>query len=330
MKIRPATAADAGALAAIHIRSWRTAYRDILPEAYLARLDEGAWTADWTARLARSDLRALLAVDGEAVLGFAALAPAGDPDRDPREWHELANLHVRADLRGRGVGTGLFEAGLAVAERAGARRLTLWVARANRPAQQFYERLGMTADGSSQRYDLGGDVGLDEVRYRLELPGPRGTAEAHLRHTLATAAYRGAKTLRDPPPGFGSYSAGPGSRTPAQILAHINDLWDWMLSQADGRQEWHDSAPGGWDAETARFHATLERLAERLRAPLAPGMYPGRLFQGAVADALTHIGQLAMLRRMAGAPVRGENYHLAMIVPGQVGPAFPPPAREFE
>lgn len=152
---------------------------------------------------------------------------------------------------------------------------------------------------------------------------------AFLRHTLATVAYRGGKALRGAPPEFAAFRAGDSSRTPAEILAHVGDLFDWALSIAQGRQAWRDSTPLAWDAEVARFFAALERFDEFLAsdAPLADSAE--RLFQGPIADALTHVGQLAMLRRLANAPIKGENYHKAEIAAGRVGAAQSAPRREF-
>jgi len=151
-----------------------------------------------------------------------------------------------------------------------------------------------------------------------------------LRHTLATLAYRGAKTLRGAPDGFASFRAAESTRTPAQILAHIGDLFDWAIAMADGRMEWHDSVPLAWPDETARFFATLGRFDARLASGEPLGMTVEKLFQGPVADSFTHFGQIAMLRRMAGAPVRGESYFRADIVTGRVGPEQAPPKREFD
>ncbi len=150
-----------------------------------------------------------------------------------------------------------------------------------------------------------------------------------LRHTLATVAYRGGKTLRGAPPSFAAYRCGDASRTPVQILAHVGDLLDWALSIARGRQAWRESPPLAWDAEVARFFATLERFDEYLASDSALGDTPERLFQGPVADALWHIGQLALLRRLADAPIKGENYHQADIAAGRVGAEQAPPKREF-
>jgi len=150
-----------------------------------------------------------------------------------------------------------------------------------------------------------------------------------LRHTLATVAYRGGKALRGAPPSFASFKAGASSRTPAEIVAHTGDLFDWALSIAQGKQTWKDSAPLSWDGEVARFFATLQRFDDFLAsdAPLADSAE--RLFQGPIADALTHVGQLAMLRRLADAPIKGENYHKAEIVAGRVGAEQSTPRREF-
>lgn len=151
-----------------------------------------------------------------------------------------------------------------------------------------------------------------------------------LRHTVATVAYRGGKALRGSPDHFASFHIGDKTRTPAQILAHMGDLFDWALSIARGDQAWHDSTALPWEAEIARFFAALKKFddflasAEPLHAP-AEG-----LFQGPVADALTHIGQIAMLRRLASSPIKGENYFKADIAAGRIGLEQSAPRREFE
>jgi hypothetical protein len=134
-----------------------------------------------------------------------------------------------------------------------------------------------------------------------------------LRHTLATVSYRGSKALRDAPPEFGAFRVGPQSRTPGQILAHISDLYDWALWMAKGEQRWRDSTPGEWDADVTRFHNAVAAFDAYLASNEPLGTPIERLFQGPVADSLTHIGQIAMLRRLAGSPVKGENYAKADI-----------------
>ena len=151
-----------------------------------------------------------------------------------------------------------------------------------------------------------------------------------LRHTVATLAYRGGKVLREAPEGFASFRAGDRTRTPGEILAHVGDLFDWALSLARGEQAWKDSPPLTWEAGTARFFETLGRFDAFLAsgAPLARSAE--KLFQGPVADALAHVGQIAMLRRLAGSPVKGENYFKAEIAAGRVGADQSPPRLEFD
>jgi len=151
-----------------------------------------------------------------------------------------------------------------------------------------------------------------------------------LRHTVATVAYRGGKAVRGAPAAFAEFRAAPDSRTPAEILAHVGDLLDWALLMCDGRKEWHNSPALPLDEGAARFFAALEAFDKRL-ASGGPLGYPAeKIFQGPIADALTHIGQIAMLRRMAGCKVRGENYFVAHIEAGCVGADQPEPIVEFE
>ena len=151
-----------------------------------------------------------------------------------------------------------------------------------------------------------------------------------LRHTIATLAYRGGKAVRGAHDEFAGYHASEKTRTPVQILAHIGDLLDWGLSVARGKEEWHNSPPLPWDQEVQRFFATLERFDAYLASDAPLECAAEQLFQGPVADALTHVGQLAMLRRMAGSPIRGENYHRAEISIGRVGSDQVRPGREFD
>lgn len=156
------------------------------------------------------------------------------------------------------------------------------------------------------------------------------TKREMLRHCVATLAYRGGKVLRDAPEDFAEYRASESTRTPAEIVAHLGDLLDWGLAMARGRPAWKDSAPVDWEKGGARFFAALTAFDEYL-ASSSPLSFPEeKLFQGPVADALTHVGQLAMLRRMAGGPIRGENYFKADIEAGRVGAEQKPPRREFD
>ena len=151
-----------------------------------------------------------------------------------------------------------------------------------------------------------------------------------LRHTLATLAYRGGKAVRGAPVTFAEFRASNETRTPGEILAHIGDLLDWALSIAKGQQKWNNSTRLPWPEETTRFFQALGALDAYLASDVPLGATPEKLFQGPIADALTHVGQIAMLRRLAGAPVRGENYHVAKIAAGHVGAEQAAPVREFD
>ena len=151
-----------------------------------------------------------------------------------------------------------------------------------------------------------------------------------LRHTVATLAYRGGKAVRGAPAEFAEFHAGEKIRTPGQILAHVGDLLDWALSLARGKQEWRDSTPLPWDQEVTRFFNALQAFDDCLGSSLPLATPAEKIFQGPIADALTHVGQIAMLRRLAGAPVRGENYFRAAITTGRVGSDQAVPAREFD
>ncbi len=151
-----------------------------------------------------------------------------------------------------------------------------------------------------------------------------------LRHTVATLAYRGAKAVRGAPNSFASFKSSETTRTPAQILAHIGDLLDWALSIAKGSETWNNSTPLEWRQEIARFHAALKSFDDYLASEAELSGTCERLFQGAIADSFTHVGQLTILRRMAGAPIKGENYSRAKIEAGRVGADQETPKREFD
>ena len=150
-----------------------------------------------------------------------------------------------------------------------------------------------------------------------------------LRHTVATLSYRGGKTLRGTPENFAKFQMAPGSRTSEQILAHLGDLFDWALSLARGKQAWHDSQPLPWPEEVNRFFRLLAEFDEYLASDRPLALSCEQLFQGPIADALTHVGQLAMLRRLAGSSVRPENYLQAKIMIGRVGAEQAAPVMEF-
>jgi hypothetical protein len=150
-----------------------------------------------------------------------------------------------------------------------------------------------------------------------------------LRHTLATLSYRAGKALRGAPAEFSQFRIGDHGRTAGEILAHMGDLMDWALSLAKSKQEWHDSHVLAWEDGCARFFRAVKALDDYLASGEPLGCTPEKLFQGPIADALTHTGQLAMLRRLAGASIKGENYFVAEIVEGRVGTDQAGPRREF-
>lgn len=150
-----------------------------------------------------------------------------------------------------------------------------------------------------------------------------------LRHTLATLAYRGGKAVRNTPAGFADFQAGEGVRPPGQILAHIGDLLDWGLSIAKGQQKWQNSKPLPWEQEVERFFTALKKFDDFLASSEPAHASLEKLFQGLLADALTHVGQINILRRLARAPVKGENYYAATIETGRVTADQPAPKLEF-
>jgi hypothetical protein len=153
---------------------------------------------------------------------------------------------------------------------------------------------------------------------------------AMLRHLLATMVYRAGKATRNAPPGFGDFRASETARTPVQIVAHIGDLCDWGLSSARGQEVWRDAMPQPWEAELGRFYAKVKAFDDYLASSAPLLASAERLAQGPVADAISHVGQISMLRRLFGNPIRGESYYRADIKSGQVGPDQPAPKREFD
>jgi hypothetical protein len=159
---------------------------------------------------------------------------------------------------------------------------------------------------------------------------PASDSVVVLRQLVATLAYRAAKVLRDIPSGFETASFGPATRRPVQIVAHLADLMAWGVRLARGEYVWTAGGSDDWAVEVARFFDGLAALDRELAAH-APGPgYMEKLIQGPLADAFTHVGQLAMLRGMAGAPVRPESYARAEIVAGRVGREQASPRAEFD
>ena len=155
-------------------------------------------------------------------------------------------------------------------------------------------------------------------------------ARMALRQMAATLAYRAAKVLRDVPPEFAHKAFGDATRQPVRIVAHMGDLMSWGVSMASGGKEWKPAGGDDWGIEVGRFFSGLAALDAALAAD---GEFKGsieKIIQGPLADALTHVGQLAMLRGMAGAPVRPESYARAVITAGRVGLDQEAPRAEFD
>ena len=149
-----------------------------------------------------------------------------------------------------------------------------------------------------------------------------------LRHTLAALAYRTTRALDGAPDHFAGF-AGAG-RMPVQILAHMGDLLDWSFSAALGKERWHTSQPSVWKQEQERFYQSLGALDAFLASGGEVKVPIERLVQGPIADAFTHVGQLAMLRRLSGSPTRGENFFVAAVATGQVTADQPPPVQPIK
>jgi len=157
------------------------------------------------------------------------------------------------------------------------------------------------------------------------------TTRALLRHLAATLAYRAAKALRDAPTDFPDFSIGPNTRKPVQILAHMADLTAWAARMAQGEFVWRADGSGEWEKERRRFFDGLAALDSVLASDVVlEQRIVQSLIQGPLADALSHVGQLTLLRGAAGSAVRPESYPRAEIVAGRVGFDQAAPGYEFD
>jgi hypothetical protein len=148
---------------------------------------------------------------------------------------------------------------------------------------------------------------------------PTESAQELFRHTLATLSYRGGKAFRGAPESFSGFRIGPAGRTAGEILTHICDVLDWGLIMAKDKHVWRESTPQAWDQDVERFFAAIRAFDDFISSD-APLQAPlDKLFQGPIADALTHVGQIAMLRRLAEAPLKAENYFRADVAVGHIG-----------
>jgi hypothetical protein len=134
-----------------------------------------------------------------------------------------------------------------------------------------------------------------------------------LQHFLAAIAYRTQKALRDAPLGYAEFRPSPTSRTPYELLWHMTGLIGYARTMLHGG-EFAPPRLATLEAEVERFHATLELLSR----DFADGSLEARIsdeqfLQGPLADTMTHVGQLAYLRRLYGDPVPSENFIFASI-----------------
>ena len=153
-----------------------------------------------------------------------------------------------------------------------------------------------------------------------------------MQHLLAALAYRTQKALRDAPESFAGFSAGRQTRSPVEILRHMTSVLGYARTLFVGGSYPRRPDPlPTFAAEIERFHETLDALSRELEAgtPLR-GVSEEQLLQGPLADVMTHIGQLALLRRLAGAPVPPENFLFADVRADRLGADQPRPARPDE
>jgi hypothetical protein len=139
-----------------------------------------------------------------------------------------------------------------------------------------------------------------------------------LRHMVATVAYRGGLAITDAPPDFAAFRAHDTTRTPAQLLAHIGDLLEGSVYLLKGEMVLLTSEPLPWKEAVGRFFSTVKQLDSFLASETPLACPVEKLMQGPLGDALTHVGQIVMLRRMFGNPIRPGSYFTAEIVAGEV------------
>jgi GNAT superfamily N-acetyltransferase len=168
--VRVARSDDAAGIARVHVATWRHAYRDVLPAAYLANLSVDERSATWAAAIARDRPTVLVSEARDGIVGFSAVGPCRDTGSTAAD-HEIWAIYVAPEYWAAGVGRALWQASRALAVERGATRLSLWVFANNPRARRFYESVGMEREPASlQTFELGGIV-LEELRYVVQL-GP--------------------------------------------------------------------------------------------------------------------------------------------------------------
>lgn len=145
-----------------------------------------------------------------------------------------------------------------------------------------------------------------------------------LQHALAAIAYRARKAVSGSPPEFADFRAGPGVRTPHQLLRHMSDVLGYARVTFSGGS-WRAHTLPTFEEEVTRLHEQLALLNDIIAVEEFAEFTPDQLLQGPISDTLTHVGQLAMLRRLSGSPIPPENFIVADIDTGNVGPDQAPP-----
>ena len=139
---------------------------------------------------------------------------------------------------------------------------------------------------------------------------------------VATVAYRGSLAITDAPEDFATFRAHETTRTAGEILAHIGDLLEGSHYLLKGEMIYLTSDPLPWKEEVTRFFSAVRKLDEYLASEEPLACPVEKLVQGPVGDALTHVGQIVMMRRMAGSPIRPGQYFMAEIVAGEIDEEF--------
>jgi hypothetical protein len=139
-----------------------------------------------------------------------------------------------------------------------------------------------------------------------------------LRHVVATVAYRGGIAVSDSPEDFAAFRVDATARTPGEILAHMGDLLEGSLYLVKGEFVYVTSTPLPWGEEVSRFFSAVNALDSYLASDAPMACPVEKLIQGPIGDALTHVGQIVLLRRVAGKPVRVESYFTVEIIVGDV------------
>ena len=139
-----------------------------------------------------------------------------------------------------------------------------------------------------------------------------------MRHCVAALAYRAAQALRGTPETLATFRACESSMTCGEILTHMTSLIDWTCRMAIGEERGAKPEAAGWREEIGRFYTALERFDNHLASDLPMAVSEEKLLQGPVSDALSHVGQLATMRRMAGVPMGRQNYFKADVRPGEI------------